>query len=112
MVTAFVTSPAVALTLATVKTATGSNQPLLGQDGTMPGARQVLGVPLLVSPSVAANVIWAIDASRTFLVVREDATVEADSSVYFTSDRVAVKATMRVGFAFPHPASVVKVSLA
>ena len=46
-----------------------------------------------------------------WLVLRADASVEADRSVYFTSDRVAVKATMRAGLAFPHPASVVKVTL-
>jgi len=33
-------------------------------------------------------------------------------SVFFTSDRVAVRAVCRVGFAFPHPGAVVKVTLA
>jgi hypothetical protein len=37
--------------------------------------------------------------------------VEADRSVCFTSDRVAVKATMRAGFGFVHAASVVKVTI-
>jgi hypothetical protein len=32
--------------------------------------------------------------------------------VFFTSDRVAVKATMRAGFGFVHPQSVVKVTTA
>jgi HK97 family phage major capsid protein len=50
--------------------------------------------------------------SRVWLVVREDATVEADRFVFFTSDRVAVKATMRAGFGFVHPQSVVKVTTA
>ena len=44
--TAFVTSPAVALLLATIKQATGSNQPVLGLDATSPTSRSVLGVPL------------------------------------------------------------------
>lgn len=111
-VTAFITSPATALALATIKTGTGSNQPVLGADPTQPTGRSILGVPLYVSQFVAANTLWAVDASRTWLVVREDATVEADRSVYFTSDRVAVKATMRVGFGFVHPQSVVKVTTA
>ncbi len=111
-VTAFVTNPATALALAKVKAATGSNAPLLGADATNATSRQVLGVPLFVSPAVAANTLWAIDSSRCWLVVREDATVEADRSVFFTSDRVAVKAVMRVGFGFVHAASVVKVSIA
>lgn len=111
-VTAFVTSPATALALATIKQATGSNQPVLGTDATSATSRQILGVPLYVSQYVAANTLWAIDASRVWLVVRDDATVEADRSVFFTSDRVAVKATMRAGFGFVHPQSVVKVTTA
>jgi len=43
-----------------------------------------------------------------WLVVRHDATVESDRSVHFTSDRVAVKATMRAGFGFVHPQALVK----
>jgi len=111
-VTAFVTSPATALALATIKQGTGSNQPVLGMDATAATSRSVLGVPLYVSQYVAANTLWAIDFSRVWLVVRDDATVEADRSVFFTSDRVAVKATMRAGFGFVHPQSVVKVTTA
>ena len=111
-ITAFVTNPATALDLATIKVATGSNQPVLGSDATSPTARQILGVPLHVSEFVAADTLWAIDGSRAWLVVRDDATVESDRSVFFTSDRVAVKATMRAGFGFVHPASVVRVTLA
>ncbi len=81
-VTAFVTNPATALALAKVKQATGSNAPLLGADPTAATSRSVLGVPLYVSASVAANTLWALDRSRVWLVLREDTTVEADRSVY------------------------------
>ena len=111
-VTGFVAGPATALALAKVKTRTGSNQPVLGSDATSATSRQVLGVPLYVSEFVAANTLWAVDRTRVWLVVRDDATVEADRSVFFTSDRVAVKATMRAGFGFVHAASVVKVTIA
>jgi HK97 family phage major capsid protein len=111
-ITSFITSPATALALAKVKQATGSNAPLLGLDATSATSRQLLGVPLYVSQYVAANTLYALDSSRTWLVVREDATVEVDKSVYFTSDRVAVRAIMRAGFGFTHAASVVKVTLA
>jgi len=111
-VTAFVTSPATALALATIKQGTGSNQPVLGMDATAATSRSVLGVPLYVSQYVAANTLWAVDSSRVWLVVRDDATVEADRSVFFTSDRVAVKATMRAAFGFVHPSAVVKVTTA
>ncbi len=110
-VSAFVTNPTTALALATIKTATGSNAPVLGQDATSATSRQILGVPLYVSPSVAADTLWALDQSRVWLVLREDTTVEVDRSVFFTSDRVAVKAVMRAGFGFVHAASVVRVTL-
>ena len=54
----------------------------------------------------------AIDSSRTWLVVRDDTTVEADRSVFITSDRVAVRAIMRASFGFTHAASIVKVTTA
>ena len=44
-------------------------------------------------------------------MIREDATVETDQSVSFTSDRSAVKAIMRVGFGFNHYAAIVKIGL-
>ncbi len=110
-ITSFVAAPATALALAKIRTASGSNEPVLGKDATSATGRMILGVPLLVSPYVAANVLWAIDSSRVWLVVRDDATIEADRSVYFTSDRVAVKATMRCAFGFVHPQSVVKVTI-
>jgi len=106
----FVTTPAVALELATVKELASSQRPLLGADVNNGTSRSILGVPLLVSPYVAADTLWALDSSRCWLIVREPARVEVDHSVLFTSDRVAVKATIRVGFV--HPASVVRVSLA
>lgn len=109
-ITAFVTDPGTALVLAKVKKATGSNEPLLGNDPTAPTSRTVLGVPLLVSPAVTPGTIWGIPRDRVHLVVRAGATVETDSSVFFTSDRVAVKATMRVGWGFPHAAALVKIT--
>ena len=57
---------------------------MLGTDATSATSRQILGVPLYVP----ANTLYALDASRVWLVVRDDATVEADRSVFFASDRV------------------------
>lgn len=111
-ITAFVANPTDALTIATLKTATGTNQPLLGTDATAGTARQVLGVPLLVSPKVAAGTIWGVSAARNYTVLRNDVTVVADASAFFTSDRVAVRATLRVGFGFPTPKAVAKIALA
>lgn len=110
VITSFVTTPAVALALAKIKQQTGSVVPLLGADPTSPSRRTIAGVPLYVSPAVATGVVWAIPSDRVLLVVRTDATVVADSSAYFSSDRVGVRATMRVAPAFPHAQAVVKIS--
>ena len=71
----------------------------------------VLGVSLRVSPAVAAGTVSGIPAERVVDVLRDDVRLESSSDAYFSTDRVGVKATMRVGFAFPHPAAVVKISL-
>jgi HK97 family phage major capsid protein len=112
MITAFVTNPATAMTLAKLKTGTDFNTPLLQADPTQPGKRQILGVPLLTSPYVTTtnNVVWAIPQSQCFWVVRENAEVEADRSVFFTSDRVAIRAIVRQGFGFPNPPAIVKIA--
>jgi HK97 family phage major capsid protein len=109
--TAFVANPTNALALAKLKSGTGSNQPLLGSDPTQPTRRLIGGVPLYVSADVPAGTIWGIPQDRAVVVIRDDATVETDTSVFFTSDRVAIKATMRVGFGFPHLAGLVKITV-
>lgn len=113
-ITAFVTSPATALTLSTLKQfgTVGSNMPLLQSDPTQPVARTISGVPLYVSPSVGADIVWAIPQQHSLFVIRQDASVVTDSSVYFTSDRVAVRATLRVSFGFTYPLTVVKITKA
>lgn len=104
-ITAWIANSATARTLANLKEASGSNRPLLGAD------RSINGLPLLVSPYVAADTVWGIPAAHVFVVVRDDTTVEVSRDAYFSSDQVGVKATMRVGFGFPHPAAVMKVVL-
>ena len=109
--TSFVANPADALALAKLRDETGSNRPLLGVDPTQPTRRVVAGVPLLVSPHVTAGTVWGLPQARVVVVIREPAEIETDSSPFFTSDRVAVRAILRVGFGFPHEAAVVKITL-
>lgn len=68
-------------------------------------------LPLLTCPNVPTGTVWGIPADLALLVIREDAEVTTDSSVFFTSDRVAVRAIMRVGFGFPHPTGITKITL-
>jgi HK97 family phage major capsid protein len=111
-ISAFVTAPQTAMVLSKLKEQSGSNKPLLGADPTAPGKRQILGVPLLTSPYVDTtdNVVWAIAKQYAYFVVRESAEVLTDASVFFTSDRVAVRGIVRLGFAFPHPPSIVRIA--
>ncbi len=108
------TSPATALTLATLKEygTAGSNKPLLQPDPSQPSSRTISGVPIYVSPSVAADIVWAIPAQHSLLVIRQDASVVTDNSAFFTSDRVAVRATLRVGYGFTYPLVVVQITKA
>ncbi len=111
-VSTFAMNPATALMLATLKEADGSRKALLGQDPTEPGVRRILGVPVVVSPTIAERVVWCYDRSRVVSVVREDVELAVDESVFFTSHRVAVRAVMRIGFGFPHTTSVVRITAA
>lgn len=108
---AFVANPADALLLAKVKKQTGSNEPLLGTSPTEATRRVIAGVPLLVSPAVAVGTIWGIPQEKTVIALREDVTLDVDKSVFFTSDRVAIKATLRMASLFPHAAAVQKITL-
>ena len=84
--------------------------PAIGSDRTV--SRQISGVPLYSSPAVAADTVWALPAERVLFVVRQDARVESDTSVMFTSDRVAIRTTMRVSYAFTQPMAITKITKA
>lgn len=111
--TSFVTNPTTALVLANLKEATGSGKPLLmDADPSKRTRRMIVGVPLLTFPEAPVGTIWGMSAARVTTVVRRDAEVKADRSVFFTSDRVAVRATCRVGFGFPRTSALVRIRLA
>lgn len=108
---AFVANPVDALALAKVKKATGSNEPLLGNDPTQPTRRTLQGVGLLVSPGVTPGTVWGIPRGRVLVVLRDDVRLDVDRSAYFSSDRIGVRATLRGAFLYPHPAAVQKITL-
>jgi HK97 family phage major capsid protein len=110
-ITSFVAHPTDALALAQIKDETGSNRPLLGSDPTMPTRRVMQGVPLLTSPRVTEGTVWALPKDRTLIVRRQDVDLQVSTDAYFTSDRVAIRAIMRIGFGFPHAAAIVRVQL-
>ncbi|SDE45609.1 phage major capsid protein [Auraticoccus monumenti] len=73
-------------------------------------SRIIEGRPLRVTAAVAPGLVWAILRARVHVVTRRDAEVTVDRSWFFTSDSVAVRATMRVGFGFAHPEAVALVT--
>lgn len=102
-----------AAVLSKLKAETGSNVPLLQPDVTMPTRRAINGAPLFVVPgnAIPDGGIWGIDRRHVFVVIREGATLDIDASAYFSSDRIGVRATMRVGFGFPHTAVIAKIGM-
>lgn len=111
-VNAFVANPADALILAQLKESGTSNRPLLGADPTSATRRLLQGVPLLVSSAVTVGTVWGLPKLRAVVVRRNDVDLQIDKSAYFTSDRTAIRAIMRVGFGFPHAAAIQKIKLA
>ncbi|MFL0579207.1 phage major capsid protein [Dietzia sp. 179-F 9C3 NHS] len=110
-VNAWVANPTDAATIAKIKTSAGSNMTALSGDPSTPGRRVIEGAPLYVTPEVAAGTIWTLDATSAQIVLRNDAEVAIDRSVYFTSDRCAVRGTLRIGWGFTRPASIGKITI-
>ncbi len=98
-------------TLSTIKTATGSNMPILGVGDARPDTRTLFGIRLVASPSIPVGTVFGLPKDRVYTIVRQDATVTTDTSAFFTSDRVAVRAVARVGFGFVHPEAIARISI-
>lgn len=110
-VTAFAANPEDAWLLSQLKDQQGSNRPLLGPDPTNPVQQVIQGVPLYVSRHVTKGTVWAIPRTRSVIAVRRDVQVASDFGAFFTSDRIALRATMRAAFLFPQPEAIIKIEL-
>lgn len=101
-ITGWLMHPDDALALANLKDATGSNKPLLEDP------RVIMGRPVVVSAKATPGVLWGIDASAVVTVLREDTELAVSDAPYFSSDRIALRATLRVGIGFPLANRLVK----
>src|SRR5699024_10191261 len=99
----FVTHPNTALALKQIKVNSSDANEKISYPGDLPA--------IVTSPAATECVLYGIDARFASVVMRAATRIDADRSVYFTSDRVAVRATMRVGFAFPYESALVKVNV-
>ena len=109
--TAFCANHADALTLAQLKDDSDTSlRPLLGDplEGTQ---RRVLGVPIFVSPAVPAGTVFGLPRDVSMVVRRTGVQLVVDRSRYLEFDSVGIRATMRVGFGWPHPGAIQKISL-
>lgn len=104
--TAILANPADALALAKLKDSTGSNR------GLLESTENIDGVPVVRHAKITAGELWVVDASSIYTALREDVTLAVSDGPYFTSDRIAMRATARVGFAFPYPERIARVDLA
>lgn len=104
--TVLLANPADLLALAVLKDQADSNRALLADTSV------VAGLPVVSSRHIAAGSLWLLDATQIVTVLREDVTLAVSHDSHFTSDRVALRATLRVGFAFPKPAALVRIDLA
>lgn len=108
--TSFVCSPALALAIATLKTEDGSNESLLATDATARARRTVGGLPLYTTPAITdTKVLYGIPKQHVHLVIRQNVSLQVSGESFFTSDRTAIRATMRVGWALTHPDALIKV---
>lgn len=79
-----------------LKTATGSNQPLVNPTPVEAFKRSVLGVPVLIDSSLAANQLVVLDKNKV-LSVYGSVRVSKSEHAYFSSDVIGIKATIRFG---------------
>lgn len=104
-VSAFITDPSTALAIATLKASSDANSSLLADP------RVVLGRPVIVSKYAAAGTAWAVDASSIFAVLHNDVEIAFSTDAFFTSDRVAVRGVIRVGFGFTNTDVISKITI-
>lgn len=108
----FAIHPMDLLTLQRIRKSDGSRESLLQSDVTNPAQSAVHGVPFVSSAAVTRGTCWGLSPAHVLLVVREDNTVEADYSVAWTSDRVALKSRLRVNVLHSLPRTLVRVRFA
>ncbi len=82
--------------LRTLKASTDSNTSLLGA-GTEDQGKRLLGVPVITSPAVPDGKLVIIDSTAIAAAVGP-VNIARSEHVYFSSDRIALRATWRIGW--------------
>lgn len=101
--TALLAHPLDVLRLVKLKDAEGSAR------GLLPDATTVAGVPVVSTEFATEGEPWLVDSSAILTVLRDDTSIAINEATYFTSDRIAIRGTVRVGFGFVRPSALVKI---
>ena len=57
------------------------------------------------------STIWGMPQEFSFVVQAQQATLDVVAASIFSSERLAVRSTLRVALGFPHPSAVVKIEI-
>ncbi|GAA2621991.1 phage major capsid protein [Actinomadura fulvescens] len=120
--TAIVMHPRNWRALTKIKETSGSARPVLVDGAGAPSEgprRSIYGVPVWLTSQLAtnetqgtattANSAYVYQGDQVCAVIREDADVQVDKSAAFSSDRTAVRVTLRADLVLPNPAAVVRI---
>lgn len=111
---AFVAHPTTAQRIAVLKEGSTSARNLLASvpEGDNSGiVASIDGIALRTSTAVTEGTIWAIPNDRVILGIREDVNIQVSDQVFFSSDRIAIRATMRAAFGYLDQGSIIKVTV-
>lgn len=111
---AFVAHPTTAQNIATLKEGSTSARNLLAAvpEGDETGiVASIDGIALRTSTAVTEGTIWAIPHDRVILGMREDVKINVSDQVFFSSDRIAIRATSRIAYGFLHQPSIIKITV-
>lgn len=103
--TGWALNPTDAATIATLKDSSESNRRLVESVTTLEG------LPVFLNPNVPLGTAWGLDGTSIYTGLREDVELAVSDQAFFTSDRVAIRATARIGFAFPDASAITNVKL-
>lgn len=107
----WIMNPADKTALRKIKVTAGSVQTLISPDQQSANVTTVLGVPIYATPHCPAGTIYGVPRNRVHLVIREAAEVLTDSSLFFLSDRIAIKASVRIGWVVTDPKAVARIKI-
>lgn len=75
----------------------GDGRPVVNPDAQADATPLLAGLPVIRNAAVPKNMLFVLDATNV-LAALTGITVDVDSSVYFTSDSIAIRVTARVGW--------------